>query len=522
MGSNTTTKDIFREINDIETRFPVDQWQVNGFCIWPWVRILLYKQFGKLLSANSESTAPKKTFRDRAIDSLIYKIDKARRFLRYDLILKNKRKVNADAEIIFYSSLDSRMSLRGKLYDQHCDPLIEHLHAINVRSLVIEDTRKVSVDTLLRQNDSEVVSFDPIWHEFLKKNGPIENVFKTKEDLPQYDDFIAHLKRNLPQIESAFFYKKSIREDIQRMLVMKECFLDILKKNQRSKACVIICYYHLSGMALTLACKEAGILAIDLQHGSQHHPAYNQWLKVPKNGYEMLPDVFWNWDKEDEDGINEWTEKTNGAHIAITVGYPWLQMWKDKDSDMAKWYNDTLEKMIAPSKVKLLFSLGGTSSPIPEWILDTVNAGPDNWFWCFRPHPRQQEHAPRFLKQFQSKCGNKKGTVQTTLDIPLPSMLQYIDIHITGYSSVILEAEMFGVPSIATEEEAIGIYPKQLQSGTMVIAKNQKELLNAIHTKISKKKQCKHPTQKNVLFGEFTKILHNDLKTIKTINYNEK
>jgi hypothetical protein len=38
-------KNIKNDINSLEKRFPVNEWQVNGIHVWPYIRIVLYFLF---------------------------------------------------------------------------------------------------------------------------------------------------------------------------------------------------------------------------------------------------------------------------------------------------------------------------------------------------------------------------------------------------------------------------------------------------------------------------------------------
>src|SRR3989344_2862822 len=283
-------KIILEITNEAEKLFPVDLWKVENIHFWPWIRALLMRQTRLDFGLKEKKVPFLLSFYNKIINALRYRFMKVKRLLRYDLILKNHRKTKADAEVFFQSFSNKRELLNGVLYDRHCDPLIDYLKKINIKSLLLEQNDTLLIDNSKKQNEEGCVSSDSLIYDYLKnKQNRLEDTSNLKIELPEYENFLEFLKTKLPQIKMGNFHKASICKDMNKILVLKEFFLEILKNNKRVKACFLVSYYHMPGMALILACKESGIPTIDLQHGCQYHMAYSKWTKVPKNGYEMLP-----------------------------------------------------------------------------------------------------------------------------------------------------------------------------------------------------------------------------------------
>ena len=66
-------------------------------------------------------------------------------------------------------------------------------------------------------------------------------------------------------------------------------------------------------------------------------------------------------------------------------------------------------------------------------------------------------------------------------EIPLYIILQHMDVHITEFSSIVLEAQQFGVPSIVVHELGKSLYNKQIQSGIAVFADTSDKLIDSIN-----------------------------------------
>src|SRR5690606_28068781 len=71
-----------------------------------------------------------------------------------------------------------------------------------------------------------------------------------------------------------------------------------------------LCYYNDEMLAMNYAAAKSKVISIDMQHGTQGplHFAYASWTKQPSDGFDLLPSIFWCWDKESALTINEWIE----------------------------------------------------------------------------------------------------------------------------------------------------------------------------------------------------------------------
>ena len=90
----------------------------------------------------------------------------------------------------------------------------------------------------------------------------------------------------------------------------------------------VVTYYGSIGMAFDLACREFGIPSFDIQHGVQGslHAAYGRWLRLPVNGYELLPSFFLCWSQKEKSVIEEWSNKFSKWHRPLVHGNLYLDM----------------------------------------------------------------------------------------------------------------------------------------------------------------------------------------------------
>jgi hypothetical protein len=64
--------------------------------------------------------------------------------------------------------------------------------------------------------------------------------------------------------------------------------------------------------------------------------------------------------------------------------------------------------------------------------------------------------------------------------LPLFQVLRYTDHHITQWSSVVFEAEDFGVQSTITGLKGASIYEKYIKEGSFGYAETSTQILNSI------------------------------------------
>jgi hypothetical protein len=75
-------------------------------------------------------------------------------------------------------------------------------------------------------------------------------------------------------------------------------------------------------------------------------------------------------------------------------------------------------------------------------------------------------------------CANAEIDLAT--DLPLYALLRHVDAHVTQISSVVLEAEAFGVGSVVCWPDAVDLYRPQARAGTVLYAASANDLGRAL------------------------------------------
>ncbi len=258
-------------------------------------------------------------------------------------------------------------------------------------------------------------------------------------------------------------------------------YLKILKIISPSVA-FYTCYYRPETMAFNAASKALGINTVDIQHGKQgrYHGLYSHWFALPENGYALLPKQYWCWGEEAEININRYRVENYPYHKTFIGGYLWLanviEKYKKKDNVIP----DIVMNGKNYQKIILVTLQPITDSP-PDYLLQAMSQSPNEWLWLIRLHPRQtgeKEMIKDTLAGYQIDNYEMDYATQCSLYALLPR----VDCHITAWSTVLIEALAFRIPSIIISEQGYELYEDRIESGVFEYAEDADELLNKIES----------------------------------------
>src|SRR5262249_18009723 len=148
----------------------------------------------------------------------------------------------------------------------------------------------------------------------------------------------------------------------------------------------------LENMALVAACRQLGVLSVDLQHGVQgeSHVAYGAWSVMPAQGWELLPDRFWVWSESEVAAIRKWVPPGSTRHLAFVGGNIWLDLWRAGNSPLVRELDEPIRQLCARRArrprilVTLQWGLDDNSYLLP--LIDAMRALPE-FDWWLRLHP---------------------------------------------------------------------------------------------------------------------------------------
>ncbi len=240
-------------------------------------------------------------------------------------------------------------------------------------------------------------------------------------------------------------------------------------------------YYDNLGMALVAAAKSMGIVTVDIQSDVQgrYHGMYSFWANAPENGYEMIPDICWNWGKPAVEHIRQ--EMSVASPRPLIGGHLWLAKWLDQEpagySLEAEDYA-FLEGLQASQKV-VLVSLQQDDRTIPSTIVEAMRKAPPDWYWLIRLHPRQRQKIEKLEAALEELHIENVNVEQASL-LPLYPLLKHCQRHVTQWSAIAVEALRFNVPSLIIHPTGRGLFWHYLKEGHFSYANDAEGIMDAL------------------------------------------
>lgn len=478
-------KSLFEFFHKVETEYPVQKWMVGGIHIWPLVRI----QMGAVFSAGRSNTFS--SINEHAILASnnwwnymksVSKplVDELKLFF---LDFKHRERLAPCDVVMLGDAADRNVQMpTGELMDHNLDPIYEALQTEGYRIFKFEEMHSDG-PRYPRWTRSYIINGMMLWAKIRRKwdKGTIKDI-QINADL--YRSIMQSFSRLQPGNEPILLeyvihnaiYVRFLADEFQEKL-----------KILKPRLVVLECWYSLDKMALSIAAHKMGISVVDVQHGvaggSDSHQAYIDWHNMPRKGYEVMPDYIWGWEQADCDAIARWGED---KVTPIFGGRPMNLIWGNKAGEIPRYYKKEYEKEFGSPRPTILLTLQW-GIKYPEWFLDFVNQM-DKYTWLIRLHPVVDENERAFLEKLEKK----ENIIWVGVDsFPLDVLLTNAWLHITMYSSAVIEAEEVGCHSIVIHPFACQAFAMQIKRGMVRYADNPKDLLAAIHDDLSKRVQMR-------------------------------
>ncbi len=482
-------KETMDFINEVESSYPVSKWEIDGIKIWPLVRVKMASSLD-ISSSNREVKMKLNNVSNfiRVCKNLVNK------FFSYfktgvqsvwslGEFISKRSEIVSPISYVFLSFPHYRALVGREWINKFADPLADFLESRHENSLVLELSYELANRSPIYKSN-RYINFNFVFLIYLFSKIPFRKTKASK--MYKYSNFLLFVEKTLHQ-SIAGIDIRTLKKDITFVNLLKNQFRRILKNN-KVKICFINCYYHTVGMALSIACRGLGIPAIDVQHGSQgeYHVGYGNWKNIPQSGYSMMPTKFWCWSPEDAKSINKWASKID-SQIAFDGGNPFLEMWFDSNNKIVSDYDKKIKLIKSRQKSKyILFTLQHLAEFPPDWVWKAINQSHKNWVWWIRVHPVAISRLDEINRSIKQKCPHINYEIKLSSSLPLPALLRNADLHVTMFSSAVLEAANFSVPSIILSENGHDIYKPLIRSKAALFASSPDLLLQSIMKSFSK------------------------------------
>ena len=440
-------------LNDLEKRHDVQNMLFGRVRVWPVIRLSVGEQLlaehlapGNHVLGSKHSNSGRLTALTKG---LVHGV-----LGRYRL---------QQADLLFNTHSVQLTNLGGKRVDRFAHPILEAATSLGLRTCIVEHaggstTAFPELGRAYRFDASPSLNA----HAMIHWLGRAPRAQEVQGLLPLLEEVrVAH-----PSFRAA-----SLEDRLRNFTFYSRFHTRILQK-VKPRCVFLVSWYNIEHMALVHACNALSIPVVDLQHGVQGaaHLAYGRWHTVPTEGWSMMPRLFWCWDRTSTDNINSWSAHT--PHQALVLGDPWLET-TSRSAATVHWKND--------GRKRVLFTAQPLTDILPDRLLDTIAKTLSTVQWIIRTHPNRPTMAATVSLRIQEADLMDKVVIDEAMGTPLAALLKDCDLHVTQYSSTVLEAAIMGVPSIAIHVSANGLYPELIASGTLIVPNTDEALAAAMN-----------------------------------------
>ncbi|QIE60619.1 hypothetical protein G5B37_13915 [Rasiella rasia] len=426
ISSRDEIKDFILEIED---RFPVNEWSLNGFYFWPILRIRLFFYLIRQVEYQTKKETSNAKLPHKKRSGFAQKLAKLYAVFYtpfwWSRLPKKKH--------IFVAQDAHRVNYKGKRYNRFFDVLIKK-YGLEQESMYFE-TSKIPSSHI--EAGHLLYDYDKALQVFLRKKR-IKSTNLTFEN-SSYRDFINTLESNEQTKGFIVNYtEKRLVKWYERKVVPKLDFFSKLLQKIQPQQLSILCYYSENNMLLIAAANALNVKTVEMQHGPQSplHLCYASWNKVPVDGYQVLPREYWCWDKASKDTIDAWANSSS-LYKAAVIGNPWVDLWKEIPATFSEENYILYSLQPKPVSLSQLFS---------ENIIDLMKELGLPWF--VRLHPRQLGELETIKTFLKNKGVSELVRIDEATQAALPQLLANAIIHVTHYSGTVIEASQMQTRTI--------------------------------------------------------------------------
>ncbi|MEO8068075.1 MAG: hypothetical protein ABI599_10325 [Flavobacteriales bacterium] len=447
-------------LQDLEQRFDAGSLRFQGIRIWPLVRV----KIGEWIVRNEVRPGAAKGYTPRTMSGQLGTLFSG--CLNYASWWWRMPR----ADILIHSSDRLRLELHDVIHDRFTDPLVAAASTLDLGSLVIDRDQAAGPTAPMafratRFDISAAIEACALLHW--------RRPFPLPDAVPGLAGLLAHVALSvatderylMDQLHSFTFYLRFHRR---------------LLRLSKPKCVFVICWYTMENMAIAQACHEAGVRCVEMQHGVQGpaHIAYGNWTAIGPEGYSLMPHIFWCWDQLSAEHINKWAADT--PHRALPLGHPWQTMSPAPDMP-SPWKPD--------GRKRILFTAQPLQELLPNVLLEAIRATINDAQWMIRVHPNRPEMLPTIIADLRTAGLSDAVVIDDPRSSPLTTVLEGCSLHVTSFSSVVIEASAAGVPSTAVHPNAAGLFPEYLASGALSMALEAEQLIAKVRSATALERQ---------------------------------
>jgi hypothetical protein len=457
--------DVMNLIETAEAVAPVDAWRIDGLHVWPLARERLVSSLEDVSLASSPQVNAAGFGASTRLRAVGAARDVSGRLLLATRDHAHATPRRATADIFVLSDNVVRLWYAGGWYDEIAEPFIESAEQCGYSSVLAEMARNYraprSHASRPIQPQLDVIKAVSLLSSHLSKSGQV--------DLPGHEDVSRVLLAC--KVDPEVLSPQVLAARARHVIRVRAYFERLL--GRAGARIGVTTSYGVIPMAFHAACARRGIPSLDVQHGVQGslHWAYARWGKVPGTGYELLPAVYWVWTGTEAQTIERWVSTAQTSHRVVVGGNLWLERWRTgADPHVHEWDSQVRALVgVHPASRHVLVTL--QAGAIDEAMLHLLRSAAERtpqWRWWIRTRATMSSSELRRTEERLTQCANVE--LQSASTLPLYALLRHMDAHLTAFSTTVIEAEAFGVPSVTTSAEAAALYPDLASTGWIVPA----------------------------------------------------
>jgi len=456
-------------IIDIEKNVEVDEIEFKGIKVWPLIRLQIWKHLTNTYSGNKAEEAKKTSSKKYTIKYFVSKLTILFIYVTHYLF---NRQIIEEKDVVFLSSPNNRWErVDGKYFRPFSNSLQDILKQMDLKSIIF---------------DTSPIKMSPIYGEpiFIKDELEIKSAvyrmldfLKRPKEIIHWDSLIKFINRRYP--DQLLLSEQSIKDMANNVIFCSKIFKSKLEQI-KPKIGFLVCFYTPVSMAYIKACRDLGIKTVEIQHSQQNlNGMYAPWIKLPKNGYSLLPSYWWCWGIRPAENINAWSKNVYPEHRALVGGNPWLA--KNLVGDYKIDYPNISEfnKKFSTEKIKVLVAMQPIEPLLPDNLLEVLRHSPKNVNWFFRLHPAIKAREDE-IRNIINKTQNKNVELDHSSKMPLFNLLKKVDFLITAWSGVAYEALIFGVHPIIIHPEGKNAFKEYIGIKLFTYASSPQEIINTL------------------------------------------
>lgn len=425
-------------LHEVQKKFPaILDVAHDGIAWWPLLRYNELERF--------KNNRYNKTLKPRGISTEKEGfIDKLRKHRLYWQLKKNLSSFTAHDGVALLSIGAAYYSDRigNKRYNRHLDPYIERssqtLHKIHFDTE--KGISKVFPANYLRKSTYKALS----GHFFLPLTA----------DIPV--PILQYLKESgFGQLIDRVNYDFSvICADVKAATIVLE-YLALRKL-------FVVCFYDLNVWPFVIAANRLGIPVIDIQHGKQgeYHHMYSHNIGIQKMR-NMYPSHFWNWGESSAQSIEKWFGEQHASPKCIRGGNLFTQKWLHDDFYQPNAAELAFQDLKNKYNYTVLHCIDRLEEVNNDLYKKTLFENQDVRF-AIRLHPAKRGLTSELAKILD---GYDNIDIITSTMAPLYWILKEVDVLMTAWSSVCVEALEFNLCTILTHENARNLYRNYIEQG---------------------------------------------------------